>query len=76
MNGCTVYFYLIIGLIFVILLLLWDAYTNLESLKKAWKKEMKNHAGDYGDSGEYDLWCAFKSGWMAHSYQMRKHKKS
>ena len=31
----------------------------------AWKKEKKNHLGDYGDSSEYDIYCAFKAGWYA-----------
>ena len=34
-------------------------------LKKAWEKEKRNHLGDYGDSSEYDLECAFKAGWIA-----------
>jgi len=34
-------------------------------LQIAWDKEKNKHIGDYGDSSEYDLWCAFKCGWMA-----------
>ncbi|KKN29447.1 hypothetical protein LCGC14_0844120 [marine sediment metagenome] len=33
MNGCEVYFYLIIALIVIIALLLWDAYTRMEANK-------------------------------------------
>ena len=35
------------------------------TLKESWNKEKKNHLGDYGDSSEYDIECAFKAGYMA-----------
>lgn len=34
-------------------------------LKRAWEQEKRNHLGDYGDSDEYDLECAFEAGWKA-----------
>jgi len=40
-------------------------------LQKAWEKEKKEHLGDYGDSSEHDIWCAFKAGWLANNYNRR-----
>lgn len=37
----------------------------MSNLKKAWEYEKKHHLGDYEDSKEYDLECAFIAGWMA-----------
>lgn len=44
-------------------------------LKKAWNKEKANHLGDYGDSSEYDLECAFKAGWKAAKKDSRSAEK-
>ena len=41
------------------------------TLSNAWEKEKETHLGDYGDSSEYDLECAFKAGWEA-SYRHYK----
>ena len=41
-------------------------------LNKAWDYEQKHHLGDYGDSSEYDLYCAFKAGWLACKRSIRK----
>lgn len=38
----------------------------IKKLESDWEYEKKHHLGDYGDSTEYDLYCAFKAGWLAH----------
>ena len=47
---------------------------KMNDFKKVWEKEKKNHLGDYGDSSEHDIWCAFKAGWMARSRFNVRHK--
>lgn len=47
-----------------------------KTLEKAWKYEKEHHLGDYGDSSEYDLECAFKSGFLAGKRSERSKNKN
>ena len=44
------------------------------TLEKSWKYEWEHHAGDYGDSTMYDIYCAFKAGWQAAKRDVRRSK--
>lgn len=42
------------------------------ALQKAWEWEKKNHLGDYGDSTENEIKCAFQAGWGAAQKHYKK----